>query len=223
LIQSVFGIGLLVFGTPALLLAGYPFAQALAYLLPCSMAVNLLQIVGDWREIRLKREFVIFCLPLVVAGLAFVLWLGHSINIRVWVGTLMVLTAALRSSAPMRERLQRLVRRHVRPALVVIGTVHGLTNMGGGLLSVFVSSLESSKSRVRATIAAGYLLMALTQLVVLFAKGQVSPGVQGLGLVAIAVATYAAIGNRLFRLSSELRYQHVLTAFITVFGLSLFL
>ena len=42
-VQSVFGVGLLVFGTPTLLLAGYSFEETLAYLLPCSMAISALQ------------------------------------------------------------------------------------------------------------------------------------------------------------------------------------
>ncbi len=43
-VQSVFGVGLLVFGTPTLLLLGYPFDQVLAYLLPCSILISALQV-----------------------------------------------------------------------------------------------------------------------------------------------------------------------------------
>jgi uncharacterized membrane protein YfcA len=223
LIQSVFGVGLLVFGTPLLLLAGYPFEQVLMYLLPCSMAVNLLQVFGSWSEIRLKRDFAYLCLPFVMIGLAFVLWMGHTINIKIWVGALMVLTAFLRSSKTSREKLQNWIRSQQGPALMLIGSVHGLTNMGGGLLSIFVSSVETSKNRIRATIALGYLLMAVTQIAVLLTRGHVSPSMNGLALVALSGTTYSLVGNRLFRLSSERHYQHVLTAFITIFGLSLFL
>jgi uncharacterized protein len=43
-IQSVYGVGLLVFGTPVLLLLGLPFPEVLAYLLPCSIAISTLQV-----------------------------------------------------------------------------------------------------------------------------------------------------------------------------------
>ena len=36
-IQSLFGMGLLVFGTPTLILLGVDFTEALLILLPCSM------------------------------------------------------------------------------------------------------------------------------------------------------------------------------------------
>jgi uncharacterized membrane protein YfcA len=212
---------LLVFGTPALLLAGYPFEQALAYVLPCSVAVNLMQIIVDWDKISLKRDFAYFCLPLVVAGLSFTLWLGHAINIKAGVGALMVMTAVLRASPGMRQELQATMRRHSRPALAAIGIIHGLTNMGGGLLSLFVSSFEDAKTRIRATIALGYLLMAVTQIAILATHHQTHIGGDNLTLVGIAALTYCLIGNRLFLIASEQRYQHILTAFITTFGLVL--
>ena len=36
-VQSLFGVGLLVFGTPTLLLLGYPYQDALAILLPAPL------------------------------------------------------------------------------------------------------------------------------------------------------------------------------------------
>ncbi len=45
IIQSMFGAGILLFGTPLLLLFGYEFVDSLIVLLPISLAINLLQIV----------------------------------------------------------------------------------------------------------------------------------------------------------------------------------
>ncbi|XOJ73429.1 hypothetical protein ABXT43_00795 [Candidatus Pelagibacter sp. Uisw_114] len=42
--QSVFGVGLLVFGTPTFLLLGYEYLDVLNILLPLSTTVSLLQI-----------------------------------------------------------------------------------------------------------------------------------------------------------------------------------
>jgi uncharacterized membrane protein YfcA len=39
-IQSVFGVGVLLFGTPLLLLLGYEFVDALGVLLPVSIAIS---------------------------------------------------------------------------------------------------------------------------------------------------------------------------------------
>ena len=44
-IQSMFGTGVLLFGTPLLLLYGYDFQFALTILLPTSVMINIFQII----------------------------------------------------------------------------------------------------------------------------------------------------------------------------------
>ena len=43
-VQSLFGVGLLVFGTPTLLLLGYSFESTIAVLLPASITISFLQV-----------------------------------------------------------------------------------------------------------------------------------------------------------------------------------
>jgi len=45
-IQSIFGIGLLLFGTPTLLLFGYSYSETLWILLPCSIVISLIQTIN---------------------------------------------------------------------------------------------------------------------------------------------------------------------------------
>src|ERR1044072_124449 len=69
--QSVFGVGLLVFGTPTLLLLGLPFDAVLAYLLQCSIVVSALQIRAGGGLVPLdplRRRFLLFTAPVVCAG-----------------------------------------------------------------------------------------------------------------------------------------------------------
>ena len=47
LVQSIFGTGVLLFGTPILLILGYNFQYSLIILLPISVSINLLQIKLD--------------------------------------------------------------------------------------------------------------------------------------------------------------------------------
>ena len=44
ILQSIFGIGLLLFGTPTFILFGYSFAETLSLLLPISILISLIQI-----------------------------------------------------------------------------------------------------------------------------------------------------------------------------------
>ena len=49
LLQSIFGVGILLFGTPILLSLGYGFTESLYTLLPLSLIVNLIQIVPNYK------------------------------------------------------------------------------------------------------------------------------------------------------------------------------
>ena len=44
-IQSIFGVGVLLLGTPLLMLQGYNFIQSAIVLLPISLLINLFQIL----------------------------------------------------------------------------------------------------------------------------------------------------------------------------------
>ena len=50
-IQSIFGVGVLLFGTPLLMLQGYNFFQTVIVLLPISLLINLFQISKDYRAL----------------------------------------------------------------------------------------------------------------------------------------------------------------------------
>jgi len=53
-IQSVFGVGVLLFGTPLLLLLGYEFVDALGVLLPVSIAISTLQVLRHYKRRRYR-------------------------------------------------------------------------------------------------------------------------------------------------------------------------
>jgi len=186
----VFGVGLLVFGTPTLLLLGYPFDQVLAYLLPCSILISALQVraSGGVRLDPLRRRFLLLTAPTVLAGTLTVLLILGKVNVRPLVGAMLIVTAFLRLGGA-RERLYTLVCRRLDPLLVGLGVLLGLTNLGGGVLMVVVSSLYEDKHRVRAQIAFCYGLVGLIQVATLAATTSVdwSPlhaGRRGLGRAA---------------------------------------
>ena len=43
IVQSIFGVGLLLFGTPTLLILGYDFANTINILMPVSISISLMQ------------------------------------------------------------------------------------------------------------------------------------------------------------------------------------
>jgi uncharacterized membrane protein YfcA len=198
IVQSIFGVGLLVFGTPTLLLMGFTFDTTLSCLLPCSLCVSTLQSYTQRDEVEIKSEFLLACLPAVCAGLIVVL-ASHALNLKPYVGSLLIISAILRISPALKEKFQQTSRRYKVPSLTIIGFLHGLTNMGGGLLSIFVSMLYSDKEKIRANIAFGYLLMASCQLTILALTGRFVFSSIIPVLAFVAGTTYMSIGNRTFK------------------------
>ena len=70
-IQSIFGVGVLLFGTPLLLLLGYGFIDAIIILLPISISINLIQIAKDYRSVDFDfyKKILIFSIPFVIVFL----------------------------------------------------------------------------------------------------------------------------------------------------------
>ena len=79
-VQSIFGVGVLLFGTPLLLLYGYEFDNTLSILLPISLTISLFQIIKDFNSIDFifYRKFLIYSIPFVVL----LLFLGFIKNIK---------------------------------------------------------------------------------------------------------------------------------------------
>ena len=224
-VQSVFGVGLLVFGTPTLLLLGLPFPEVLAYLLPCSIVISTLQVADGGLSLEpIRRKLLAFTAPAVLLGTLFILVvLKHKIDMRQIVGAMLVVTAALRLLGPLRQRMQSFVRARLSPLLVLLGLIHGVSNLGGGVLTLIVSSVYDDKHSVRRHIAFGYGLMALIQITVLFLTTPVRLDMSlWLALPALAALSYALVGRWVFRVTGEGVYQWSLTAMIGLFGVLLF-
>ncbi len=224
-IQSLFGVGLLVFGTPLLLLLGIPFLQALMYLLPCSLVLSILQVF-EGRRVGEKippetRRFFLISLPLLFVGLLFVLLEEHSYNARVPIGLLLLFNALSRINSFLNMWLQKGVKKYRNVYLGIMGFIHGLTNMGGGLLTIFASTLYTGKEKIRFAIAGAYFFFAFSQLIpLLIFKSEIIEA-RMLILPILTIAVYYSIGRRVFTRSSEPVYQHMMTFFILLFGVSL--
>ena len=165
LTQLLFGVGVLLWGTPSLILLGYEFTTALSLLLPISLGISGLQVGQNFQHISKKEtwSFIKLSLPLVVIGLIFVLTLD--INVEWFVFGALSIGGLLRLN-----RFKTLSDRVVNFKdfmLPLIGIVHGMSNLGGGLLVIWVSQTDKTKLGLRSTVAACYLLLALFQIVTL--------------------------------------------------------
>ncbi len=227
IVQSLFGVGLLVFGTPTLLLLGHPFAEALAVLLPASLAVSLLQLLsGPPVERAFITQFVMWCLvPLaLVLGLVLAFRLQTSLNLVV--ALTLAIFVVLRTVPGLGDKSGRWVLRHQKFWLLLMGVAHGLSNLGGGLLTILAASRHTEKERIRKLVAVCYSCFAIIQLAVL---ATVSPDLFGwrqLAYAATSAFVFLVIGQHIFRWVSAPIFTHLFTAvmasYATLLGLRVF-
>ena len=81
-IQSIFGTGVLLFGTPLLLLFGYEFQFSLQILLPTSILINIFQLKNKLKNVDIffYKKLVIYSLPPIVLFLYFISKQAININ-----------------------------------------------------------------------------------------------------------------------------------------------
>jgi len=168
IIQSIFGIGLLLFGTPTFLILGYDFLNTLNFLLPISIMVSFLQfgsIKSQFKKTIFNFNF--YCLPFVVLFLLFALNFKEVLNFKFYVTIILIISSVLALKSKNFFFINKIILKYKKMFLIFIGSVHGLTNMGGGFLSIFYSLINNKKKDARYLISYGYLIMGLIQYFIL--------------------------------------------------------
>jgi len=215
LIQSLFGVGILLFGTPILLLLGYEFSFALTVLLPISISVNLLQIIKHYQYIDLKiyKNTLCYSIPFIVLFLVIIT--NIKINISLLVGFFLILVAAKNFFPTLDKKLSSLIQ-YERSYLAITGVIHGVSNLGGSLLTALVHKQELPKHNARVTVALCYASFAVIQLITLFFIGFDS------GLSYSTQMTLLQISIVVFLLTEELVYKQIdNTKYTQIFALFL--
>jgi hypothetical protein len=224
MVQSVFGMGVLVFGTPTLLLLGFDFANVLGWLLPSSLAISSLQVLGGirsrdtWSALPQLRVGLV-CVPLL-AALSCILVFKIKASIDLWIGFTMLSAALLRQSDWLKSRFSGLVQRNENIYLMLMGLVHGSTNMGGALLALYASATSVDKQATRLQIARYYLLFGSVQVMALLAFKRSALTLSGFMLAPIAALVYIAVGNTVFNRAGAALYERAFTAFIAAYGVA---
>jgi len=223
-IQSVFGVGVLLFGTPILLLLGYDFINALSVLLPISIAINSLQIIKHYQFIdtTFYKRVLIYSIPLVVIFLFFVS--AEKFSISLLIGGFLILVALKSFFPSIDQKLQQMIK-YERTYLAAMGVIHGLTNLGGSLLTAIVHGKGYDKNTTRVTVAICYATFAIFQLITLFFIGS------HFELAYADNMSFLQLGVIVFLLTEELiysgiddkKYGQLFAAFLLISGVLLVL
>ena len=223
IVQSIFGAGVLLFGTPLLLLFGRAFIDVLVILLPISITINLLQIVRHHAAIDhgFYRQVLLLTLPPII--LCLLLVTRARINIGLVIGTFLLIIAMKDMSLAVARSIARLMA-YQRIYFIVMGVVHGLSNLGGSLLTALVHHRNYPKDVARVTIAASYATFAAVQLLTLWVFRR-----QDIDVPFADNAVYLIVGALIFVLTDEIlyaqieqaRYRFIFSGFLMFSGLLL--
>ncbi|MDC0488564.1 hypothetical protein OAN29_00205 [Pelagibacteraceae bacterium] len=170
-IQSIFGVGLLLFGTPSFLLLGYDFANTINILMPVSITISALQFfkskVSDRNFIN---QYNLFCLPFLILFLVLALKFKHFLDFKIIVAFLLIFSSILILNKRRFSSFKKIFFNSKKYILIGIGCVHGMTNMGGSFLAIYSTLISKNVKEVaRYYISYGYLIMGVLQfLTVLF-------------------------------------------------------
>ena len=168
--QSIFGIGLLALGTPLLLIGGFSFIEALFLLLPCSIAVSSLTFFLINKEYKkyLDREvvknFILYSIPGIIMGLIIIIFYELNLNFKILIGTTIIISIFLKKFIKKKFIQTVKMRRVIN---LFIGFIHGISNMGGSFLSIYLLTMYNDKIKIRYHLTLAYIFFAFTQLLFL--------------------------------------------------------
>jgi len=218
-IQSIFGVGILLFGTPLLLLLGYEFSYALSVLLPISIAINMLQVLKHYSYIDLKlyKNVLLYSIPFIVLFL-FIITNIH-LNIGLIIGAFLILVA-LKSVSSRVELALKAMLRYEKLYLILMGIVHGITNLGGSLLTALVHEQNQPKNITRATIAICYATFALFQLLTLYFIGYDDgmPYADNMLLLQTSVVVFLLTEEFIYKRIDNKKYTQLFAVFLALSG-----
>ena len=135
--QSIFGIGLLVFGTPTLMILGYQYSDILSVLLPISCSISLIQIINA-RKHDVKTftiEFIKFSLPGIIIFLPIVILFITNFYLNFLIAFIMIVLSLISILKFETNHFKKIISNKI--VLLFIGSIHGLSNLGGGFISIF--------------------------------------------------------------------------------------
>ena len=173
LFQSVIGIGILVLGTPLLLIFDFELTKAMFYLLPISFFTSLFNFFihnlkhptkNYFDEKATIKLYVLVCLPFVFVGIFFLKISSEYINFNFLVSLVILISVFLKKKEIILWK-SKWINKY---AAALIGFVHGLTNSGGTLMTLFVLKKNNNSKKLSIKkIHFFYMLLAGTQYLVL--------------------------------------------------------
>ena len=147
------------------------FFETLNLLIPCSLLVSLMQILLTKNKIKynnffFKKNFFIYCLSVIFISIIFLSKFVEEVNFNKIIGITLILILFTKLITKLKMNFQFFMNKNQKIVNLLIGLIHGTTNMGGSFLSIYINEITKEKIELkRYLIGFTYFFMALTQLI----------------------------------------------------------
>ena len=219
--QSIFGIGLLIIGTPTFLLLGYNFFDVLNILLPFSITISLLQVIYS-KEIDsgFNKKILLYCIPALILALSILVKYENSIDFILLISFTIIFFSILNLSK-FKNIIFNNSDQRINVSLVILGLIHGFTNLGGSFFTLICANINKQKKLIRHNIANGYLILGVAQLLFIniFYKTLI---VSNLYYLYIPILSFFAAQYFYNKINSQL-FSKILNMTILLYGIYIFL
>ena len=218
LVQNVFGVGILVFGTPVLLSMGYGYLEVLGILCPSSLGVSLVQIIMIRGAKFPKPSEVFQSISGVVIGATVLSMFAVPIFIYVITAIVMFFAGILRLSGEFQRAVVKALEFKTPYFYFVNAVFHGFSNLGGVLLVFKNSIVTTDKNQKLMNTAFIYALYVIFQIIVLSISGNANLFIAGASIVPFSVLLSIFLSRRSFSLLSPKNMDIALGVFFISVG-----
>ena len=219
--QSVFGIGLLIIGTPTFLLLGYNFFDVLNILLPFSITISLLQVIYS-KEIDsgFNKKILLYCIPSLILALSILVKYENNIDFILLISFTIIFFSILNLSK-FKNIIFNDSDQRINISLVILGLIHGFTNLGGSFFTLICANINKQKKLMRHNIANGYLILGSVQLLFIniFYKTLI---MSNLYYLYIPILSFFAAQYFYNKINSHL-FSKILNITVLLYGIYIFL
>ena len=220
LFQSIFGIGLLMFGTPTFIIFGYNFPQTLSLLLPISLTISSLQFFLSTEQNKIfLSNFNLFCIPFLIVFIYIALSFHQLINFKLYTSLVIILFSVIslfKKKIFSKNKINKVTGKII---LIAIGIIHGLTNLGGSLLAIFSTLISNSnKNLSRYFISYGYMVMSFIQILILFLIEKEYFNLTNIYYIITAFILYFPT-QKLFQKFNNKRFLKIINILALIYGL----
>ena len=218
-IQSIFGVGLLLFGTPSFLIFGYDFANTINILMPISITISSLQFFkSKVSDKNFLKEYNLFCLPFLAIFLILALKYKYLFDFKLLVAILLIFSSILILNKKRFSSFKKIFFKLQKVVLVGIGCVHGLTNMGGSFLAIYSTLVSKNIKEVsRYYICYGYLIMGILQYIIVLTLSFNYLQFNKLYYVLLAIIIYFPI-QKIFKRINDKKFSKYINIIALIYG-----